>query len=314
MNVLRGPRLFLVLLALLVSGCAAEPNSQAPLFSASLNPYLTATSVVVAVPTVAATELPVPTATASVYKVAPGDTMSGIAQRFGIRLDDLAAANPGVVPEALSVGQTLKIPAASPSATGSSVPAPAAAEVGRPQCYPSGAGLYCLAPVHNPFPRALENISLLISLLDPAGRSVASQQAFLPLDILPPDSTLPAYAFFPASAVGLQPVAQLLTAIRLTPGDTRYLPALPRNVLVSVDWNGRSAQAQGQIFLAASSRQAHSAWLAAVAYDREGLIVGFRRWEWQGKLQAANVQPFAFSVYSLGPVIERVEVIVEARP
>ena len=53
---------------------------------------------------------------------------------------------------------------------------------------------------------------------------------------------------------------------------------------------------------------------AGVAYSADGQIVGFRRWEWQGSLKAGSAQAFDFSVYSLGPAIARVEVIVEARP
>ena len=87
-----------------------------------------------------------------------------------------------------------------------------------------------------------------------------------------------------------------------------------RNVLTSVDWDGRSAQVQGQIFLPAESKPASTLWLGAVAYSADDQIIGFRRWEWQGSLQPGAVQLFNFSVYSLGPMIERVDVIVEARP
>ena len=100
----------------------------------------------------------------------------------------------------------------------------------------------------------------------------------------------------------------------MAPGDGRYLPAVARNVLVSVAWDGRSARVQGQVFLPASSAAAKTIWLAGVAYSADGQIVGFRRWEWQGNLKPGSAQPFDFWVYSLGPAIERVEVIVEARP
>ncbi len=44
------------------------------------------------------------------YVVKPGDTPSSIAEAEGVDLDDLLAANPDVDPNALSVGDELKIP------------------------------------------------------------------------------------------------------------------------------------------------------------------------------------------------------------
>jgi LysM repeat protein len=316
MDVLRHLRLFTPPLALLFTlGCS--PVSTLPVSPLNLDPYLTATHAVTPSSPALATDIPIPTPTPSTYTVAGGDTLSSIAERFGIRLDDLLAANPGIVPEALSVGETLKVPASSPGGAGISTSTPVPVEVGPIQCYPAGSGLHCLGPLHNPFPEALENLKLQITLLDSNGQSLASQEAFLPLNILPPGSTLPAYTYFPAlaaPAAGYQAITQLVTSLRLTPGDARYLPVVVRNILVSVDWNGRSAQVQGQIFLPAESKPAGTLWLAAVAYDIDGRIVGFRRWEWKGSLQPGNVQPFIFFVYSLGPVIEKVDVTVEARP
>ncbi|MEW6173988.1 MAG: LysM peptidoglycan-binding domain-containing protein [Bacillota bacterium] len=52
------------------------------------------------------------------YIVRPGDTYYSIARRFGIGVQDLYNANPGVNPEALLVGQTLCVPAAEPPGAG----------------------------------------------------------------------------------------------------------------------------------------------------------------------------------------------------
>ncbi len=318
MDLFRYIRLFTPPLAVLfVLGCT--PGSVQPLPASNLDPYLTATPAVSPSATVQVTDIPVPTSTPSTYTIASGDNLSSIAERFGISLDALLAANPGVVPEALSLGQTLKIPAASPGTGSSAASTPAPVEIGPVQCASGGSasGLYCLAPVRNPFAEALENIKLQIILLDANGQSLASQEAFLPLNILPPGSTLPAYAYFPiliAPVQSFHPIAQLVTSIRLRSDDARYLPAVVRNVLTSVGWNGRSAQVQGQIFLPAEGRPAGTVWLGAVAYNADDRVVGFRRWEWQGSLQPGTFQSFDFFVYSLGPMIERVDMLVEARP
>jgi LysM repeat protein len=56
------------------------------------------------------------------YTVQPGDTFYRIARQFGYTLDALLAANPGVNPDTLQVGQTLCLP---PSPGGGPLPCPA---------------------------------------------------------------------------------------------------------------------------------------------------------------------------------------------
>jgi len=53
----------------------------------------------------------VQTGGATSYTVKDGDTLAGIAAKFGVSLDDLRAANPNVDPSRLSVGTSLKLPA-----------------------------------------------------------------------------------------------------------------------------------------------------------------------------------------------------------
>jgi hypothetical protein len=71
---------------------------------------------------------------------------------------------------------------------------------------------------------------------------------------------------------------------------------------------------QGQIGPSVGEPTAGLIWLVAVAYDADGQIVGFRRWEWRGSISAGAFQPFAIIVYSQGPAIDHVEMLVEARP
>jgi LysM repeat protein len=46
----------------------------------------------------------------STYTIAPGDTFWALAQRYGCSVDDIRAANPGVVPERLQIGQVIRLP------------------------------------------------------------------------------------------------------------------------------------------------------------------------------------------------------------
>ncbi|MHB8375944.1 MAG: LysM peptidoglycan-binding domain-containing protein [Dehalococcoidia bacterium] len=59
----------------------------------------------------------------STYTVKSGDTLAGIAQRLGISLQDLRAANPSINPSALSLGQTIKLPAGAGATTPAAAPA-----------------------------------------------------------------------------------------------------------------------------------------------------------------------------------------------
>jgi hypothetical protein len=55
-------------------------------------------------------------------------------------------------------------------------------------------------------------------------------------------------------------------------------------------------------------------WVAAVAYDKFGRVVGVRRWESDAGIIPGGSFEFAFEVSSLAEEIERVEFVVEARP
>ena len=51
----------------------------------------------------------VPAGKRQFYRVRPGDTLGVVAERFDTTLDDLVALNPQVDPNALNIGQRLRI-------------------------------------------------------------------------------------------------------------------------------------------------------------------------------------------------------------
>lgn len=63
-------------------------------------------------PTAAPAASPAAATGQSTYTVVQGDTLSGIAQTFGLTTQELVAANSGIDPNALSIGQTIIIPIA----------------------------------------------------------------------------------------------------------------------------------------------------------------------------------------------------------
>jgi len=265
---------------------------------------------------VVAAETPLPTSTPFAYTIQRGDTISSVALKFGVSMDDLLAANPEVSPNAMSVGQVINIPSNPENPSGEPTPTPASFTIQQIECYPTAdQGMWCFVLIHNDFPDFMENVSAQVTLVDGTGTSIASQTALLPLNILPPNSSLPLIVFFPPEIPrDAKPQVQILTAIRLLPNHERYLPATINNTLVQVNADGRSARLNGQVLLPGDAESASQIWVTGTAYDQAGHVVGVRRWESNAGLSPGGNLPFEFTVFSLGGRIERVEFAVEARP
>jgi len=298
--------------AFLIAACA--PASPQGISNNALEPYLTATASLTSTPNVLVIlETPIPTSTPVVYTIQSGDTFSELAEKFKISQDDLRAANPDVSPNSMSIGATILIPDSSNLlAARGATPTPMPVPVTQTVCHPTADnGLWCFALIQNTTPQILENISAQITLLDENKNALASQIAFMPLDIIPPNASLPVYVFFPNTPPGKDIQVQLLTAFQSN--SLNYLPATLNNTIAQISWNGLTAQLSGQIFLPEESTAATQVWVAAVAYNKDGQVVGVKRWE-GGAIQPGGNLQFNFAISSLGPAIDRVEYVVEARP
>ena len=304
----------LVCLFLLLSLVACQPEITATPQPGTAVPYQTAAPSQTPSVIPALTEISLPTPTTYTYSVAQGDTFISIAQKTGVTLPALQAANPGVSSTALSVGTKLVIPSGN-QVPGEPTPTAAPLPVQQARCWPeSTGGLWCFALLRNDFAETLENISAQLDLLDPGGQAAASQVAYGLLDILPPGASMPLVAHFPAPLQGGAALrVTVLTAIRLLPGDARYLPVQVENTLVSVDASGLTAQVSGKVTLSGAGT-ANTLWVLAVAYDAAGNVVGVRRWAATAALGAGAAAAFDFQVSSVGPGIARVEFLSEARP
>jgi len=299
-------------LIMTLAGCQAKATATPELGTAV--PYQTAAPSQTPTVIPALTEISLPTATTSTYTVVQSDTFSSIAQKTGVSVPALQAANPGVSTTALSVGMKLVIPSGN-STPGEPTPTAAPLPVQQARCWrETTGGLWCFALVQNSYAETLENISAQFDLLDAGGQSTASQVVYGLLDILPAGAAMPLAAHFPApvqAGAGLR--VTVLTAIRLLPGDTHYLPMQLENSLVSVEAAGQTAQASGQLALTGKGT-ATTVWVLASAYDAAGNVVGVRRWESTEALRADAPVGFDFQVASVGPGIARVDFLAEARP
>ena len=295
-----------------LTACTANTDvepTRAPILAGSLQPYHSPVPSLTPLPsTPAPTQTPLPTPTPHLYQVAGGDTMGSIALEFGISTNDLIAANPDVPPSSMSVGQELIIPDG-----GTEEPIalptiqPLALKISPPHCYPTlSGGVWCFVPVQNESDAVVESISAEIRLYDEGGRLLASEIAFALLDRLPAGEKMALLAFFADMPANVSADATLLTAFESPKEDVLYLPASLQNVFTQIAWDGMSAEVSGEVLVEGSASQI---WILAIAYDENGKIVGVRRWE-----SVDGEKSFNLTVASLGSVVERIELIVEAKP
>jgi len=251
-----------------------------------------------------------------VYTIASGDTLSQIAEKFGVSLDALISENPSVNPSALPVGQTLKIPGHAAGMPTNASPTPEPLGVDQVACHRvADGGLWCFVLVRNEFSELIENVSAQVSLVGADGDQLSSKMAVLPLDILPPGQALPLAVFFPPGIPeDAIPQVQFLTAIRLLPDQSRYLSADIQDGLAEVAWSGLTADLTGHVFLPPGGPAARSVWVAAVAYDQGGDVVGVRRWESHSGLEPGQSLAFSFMISAVAGRIDRVEYALEAVP
>ena len=265
---------FLVCLFFLVSLTACAGTSEAVTDFAPAVPYHTVSPSETPPVIPALTGILMPTPTALTYTVVQGDTLNVIAGHYGIPLEALLVANPGIQATALTVGTTLIIPTGSVT-PGEPTPTPVPLPVLQARCWSeTDGGLWCFALVQNEYAETLENLSAQFTLANAGGQQLASQTAFLLLNTLPSGKSIPLAVHFPPPIqANVNVRVQLLTAIRLLPGDARYLPVITENTLVSVHASGRMAQLTGLVRLTGAGT-ANTLWVLAIAYDSAGNVVG----------------------------------------
>jgi len=158
------------LTAMLIQGCKreqiteqtppAETNAVAAVDTNA--PSVEASNPPVAVPPVVA-PAPVPEVAGTEYVVVKGDSLAKIAKKNGVTLSALKAANPGVEPTKLKVGQKLSIPAGGSPAAAPATGTSAAVESTGGEAYTvkSGDTLTKIAKAHGTTVKAIKAASNL---------------------------------------------------------------------------------------------------------------------------------------------------------
>jgi LysM repeat protein len=330
--------LILVSLVILmtVTGCVPveteQPQSSPTLLTGELIPYKTLTpSPTIEPPTPAATipPTPQPSATPFTHIVAKEETLLGIAIRYGISLEVLMAANPGIDARIISIGQVLVIPLPALEGIQESQATPIPLNIGVPACNATGYdGLYCLVSVFNTTENAVESVFVGISLTNTNTGEVNRVIGVPMLNILPSGSSLPVGVLFPAPLpVSYSLQVEVVSALPVTEDGGRYVILELEKQEISIDDSRMQATLNGIIPV---SEPYQYIWAVVIAYNEAGLPVGMRKWEIQSPCgdglhtpesgttepdtqSSCQAIPLDVTVYSIGPSIETVEVFLEAR-
>jgi LysM repeat protein len=329
--------LFVFLTALFLSSCAGfEPTPVIPIASLTpvlkITPYWTPTATVtneLPTPGILPSATARPSPTPFTHTIVKGDMLGGIAFQYGVTVDDLLAANPGIDPGFLTIGSSLVVPLEENELLVEATPVPMPIHVDEPECYStSNGGVYCILLATNNGELGVENLTAKIGFLSIEGERMGEETAMTPFNVLPAGESLPMQVYFPDPfETGMIPYGEVTSGFLITEDGSRYSSAEVELDDVIIGPDGIQASAQGVITLPSGSEIPDYIWLAAIAYGENGEVVGMRKWEAPAEQSCPDLetQPtnnessglvecldFKMTVFSLGPEIERVEVHVEA--
>ena len=156
----------------------------------------------------------------------------------------------------------------------------------------------------------------MIRLSAPSLAKPLEQAAATLLDLLPGNSAAPLVAYFPPPVpASFTASGDVTLALPIPSGDTRYLAMTLQDQQVLIATDGKSAQVTGHLALAAANQPAAQVWIAATAFTADGAVVGVRKWEGASPPYAAGSSiAFDLQIYTLGPQIDHVTLLFQARP
>jgi LysM repeat protein len=313
-------RIGLIGCALAAGGCVNATPGPArtpmlwPLPSATALPAKTspARPVIIASPT--------PPPTPVTHVVQKGDTLIGLAVKYGVSVEALQQANNNVQPQFLSIGMVLVIPLSEEAlqrvqAAGLSgaTPTPIPVPLSTPACYPLATGaLYCFVEVRNTSETALENVAARVVLAGPDGLPLASAVASAAVDVVRPGQSAALAALFasPPDEIAARG-ADLIAALPLADVNSRYVP------LEVADHHGT---ATGLVWTATgmvhnpSTTPASTARLVLTLYDQANVVLGFQQVMLEGGLAAGESRDFTITAASLGGPAARYTLVAEGQP
>ncbi len=292
---------FLLLAACRPLPAPAPTVSPPPLPPVTLRPYASPTPLPTAVTAPReATPLPSPTPTPFLYTVGSGDTLLEIAARYGLSLETILSANPGVDPNFLTVGMTLTIPLTPGEGSGAPPQMPALPlELAPPRCFPLPDGArWCAVEVTNPGEQPVSAV-VLAWVSAPGAEAVT---AALPFDVLPPRTTLPLAVTLSPAADGSLPQAVLRSALPWPGTEASWpRPAAPESIFPALP--AGQVNLTGSLPPAEGGETPAEGVVLAVGYDAQGHITALR--QTLVPLDAVSPAPWELTLTSLnGPIAE----------
>lgn len=305
---------------LLLSGCGStiseaigDPTS---IPDTTLIPYLTPTVLIQPTPQDQATAAPIPspTPTPRIHILTNSDTLFALAYYYGVSVEEILSANPGLDRNILPAGKTIIIPPSKNSGqeTTASAPTLAVLPFGAINCLRSQeGGLWCFLPVTNNQAYTLENISAQIRLTDQETGKEQNLIGTTPLNLLSAGQMLPVTVYFPPMQPQLfRADAMLVSELPVSADDQRYRSVNIAQLQVDIAPGGRTAIIRAETSVK-NGESVQQLWVAAIAYDKEGKIIGVRRWKSPNGIKAGKTQLIEFSIYSVSGEIEKVECFAE---
>jgi hypothetical protein len=155
---------------------------------------------------------------------------------------------------------------------------------------------------------ALENIILALNLYDAEQELIQSVIAIPPLNNLFPGQSIPAGAWIENRPENwTRTTATLLTAL---PADIQQPAVEITDFAVTYSQENTIAQITGSFLITDPDAPGSQVWIAGVALS-EDQPAGVRKWTSSQELSSGTPSDFEFQIYSLGPPIDRVQLLAE---
>ena len=257
------------------------------------------------------TRAPTATPTPIVYVVQKGDTLVGIASRFGVSVSELQEINGVVDPRTLQIGQELIIPMPELVA-GSTVPTPTPMPV-RVSGVTWGGGSVAVSvagEVVNESGMPVQEIVVLVELLDAEEKPMAALEVPALVDTLTAAGRAPFAASFEGVSLPSSVRAQLLRAVPAAGRAT--LPGLALSEISGRAVHDRTFSVLGKV--GNTGKEPCAAHVVLTVYGRGGQVVAARRELVSPALEPGAQAAFAISVVPLLWPVESFAVVAEAGP
>ncbi len=259
---------------------------------------------------------PHPSPTPLVHPIQTGDTLLGISIRYGVSLEDLIIANPGIDPGFLSIDQEIIIPGPEGEPVGVLLPSPTPmpVEASPPQCTLTAPDdLLCISEITNDTDAIIEGMTVSFEVVK-AGTKVGEYAAFGPLNLLAPGTSMP-FMMRIAGWEGEIPSVRMhvLSGVRIEDVGARYAAVSLDGLREHLSEDGANVQMSGEIMLEDETDfSAHRLRVLGVAFNAAGSPVGYAVWEGEIRDDFSPV-PFDITVFSIGGPISKTDVFAEAQ-